>query len=194
MTQLIMLDTPIIVNDERIKPGDWYITNLSNIYQETERMFEDDEGKPRFHYPQYKKIIAGIEGLPSIDWNGLEEEFGWIDVKKLSKVDIKSHHKNIQKREIDYILGYEDGFNKAQSLNKKKFSLEAMFKCFQAGIDYEKEGSILQPDAHGYIRSLQQPKVFDIEVEMYRPNEAYQISEHWSPKITNNSIKIIKKL
>lgn len=184
-----MLDTPIIVSDERLTHPNKGFTFVAG------QIIKDCIGG--------RKIIAGIEGLPSIDWNGLEDEFGWVDVEKLAinatKKQMIRIFGNESKEEIEDDIQkrkyyFKEGFNKAQSLNEKKFSLEDMFKCFQAGIDYEKEGSILQPDAHGYIRSLQQPKVFDIEVEMYRPNEAYQISEHWSPKITNNSIKIIKKL
>lgn len=160
-----MLYTPIIVSDEEIKnlqsvKGKWHIEKSLIINQ----------------FPYYltdlsecKLIIAGIEGLPKIDWNGLEEEFGWIDVDDLASTIADDIHENWhvgEERDCAY-LGAVQGFKKAQSLNEKKFSLEDMFKCFQAGIDYEKEGSILQPDAHGYIQSLQQPKVFDIEVDTF---------------------------
>lgn len=167
-TQLIMLDIPIIVSDEKIKVGDLYLTSDHRIVQWSKE-FEEEWGDDIAFLP--KPIIAGIEGLPSIDWNGLEEEFGWVDVEKLSKVDIKFHHKNIQEREIDYILGYEDGFKKAQSLNEKKFSLDDMqiaLRKLSQSYDkgYSRELDVDFQEADSIIKSLQQqPKVFDIEVE-----------------------------
>lgn len=193
-----MLDTPIIVSDEEIKEG-W----KGWAYK------VDVTGKIFKHFyttnPWYKdarKIIAGIKGLPSIDWNGLEEEFGWVNVEKIAKNYNPPFLQELSIVTQGKIEGFIKGFKKAQSINEKKFSLEDMFKCFQAGIDYEKEGSILQPDAHGYIQSLQQPKVFDIIVEMEQEfttgitesGRERKFYGEFKPKITNNSIKILKKL
>lgn len=223
-TQLIMLlDTPIIVSDEEIKEGDWYVRLQHIIGKDTDLEFNIDidifqrktssRNKELFisegwingiknglqhncNLIHCKKIIAGIEGLPSIDWNGLEEEFGWVDytLKEFEEERNKVYEETGSLTACTIVdRGISLGFKKALSLNEKKFSLEDMFKCFQAGIDYEKEGSILQPDAHGYIQSLQQPKVFDIEVGTFLEGGFHTIPTI-KPKITNNSIKILKKL
>lgn len=194
-TQLILLDIPVIVSDEEILNNDLclYLGRFdANILckavdTETGRVYQELNIKPIEEYgstdggitplkSEIFKIIAGIEGLPSINWNGLEKEFGWVDVDKLAKELDKTKYRNFRR---EYTLketyegiedGFIEGFKKAQSLNKKKFSLEDMVDAVNMA-KYE--------DMHGddIIQSLQQPKVFDIEIE-----------------ITNNSIKILRKV
>ncbi len=181
--ELIMLDTPIIVSDEEI-------TKL-----ESGTSYYDGEGNIRkwstgnMYNIYSKKIIAGIEGLPKIDWNGLEEEFGYIDVEKLSieKFGNSLHHARTRSAFIK-------GFKKDQSLNEKKFSLEDMKEAYHQGWYDKAENKVDNRDK--FIQSLQQPKVFDIEVEM-KPIYLSILKEKvlgYRPKITNNSIKILRKL
>lgn len=199
-TKLIMHDTPIIVSNEEIKKGVWYYDELDNtLRQLTFNPLTDLRGSRI-------KIIAGIEGLPSIDWNGLEEEFGWVDVEKIAKELDKTKYRNFRR---EYTLketyeGIEDGFiagfKKAQSLNEKKFSLEDMKKCWNTGgLWQNEEGDI---SFEQYIQSLQQPKVFDIEVEMlsdspYDPRSKtgrFEVGDTDKVVVRNNSIKILSKL
>lgn len=217
-----MLDTPVIVSDEKILNNDLCLyfgrfgANIlcKAVDTETGRVHQELNINPIEEYgstdgginplkSEILKIIAGIEGLPSIDWNGLEEEFGWVDytLKEFEEERNKVYEETGSLTACTIVdRGISLGFKKALSLNEKKFSLEDMFKCFQAGIDYEKEGSILQPDAHGYIQSLQQPKVFDIEIdgdwnkEFYELDNKKNVPKLWKPRITNNSIKILRKL
>lgn len=195
-----MHDTPIIVSNEEIKKGVWYYDELDNtLRQLTFNPLTDLRGSRI-------KIIAGIEGLPSIDWNGLEEEFGWVDVEKIAKELDKTKYRNFRR---EYTLketyeGIEDGFiagfKKAQSLNEKKFSLEDMKKCWNTGgLWQNEEGDI---SFEQYIQSLQQPKVFDIEVEMlsdspYDPRSKtgrFEVGDTDKVVVRNNSIKILSKL
>jgi hypothetical protein len=141
----------IVVSDEEIKKNDLflrgtYFLKASNNFGIMKNSYD-------------KKVIASDfhSELPNIDYNGLEEEFGIVDVEKLWDLESYAHKHNGNS------FSFKRGFKKAQSLNDKMFSLEDMFKCFQAGMDYEKEGGILHPDSHGYIQSLQQPTTFDIE-------------------------------
>ena len=186
-TQLIMLDTPIIVSDEEI-------TKL-----ESGTSYYDGEGNIRkwstgnMYNIYSKKIIAGIEGLPKIDWNGLEDKFGWVDVEKLSieKFGNSLHHARTRSAFIK-------GFKKAQSLKEKKFSLEDMRVAWLDGWqqDQNERQELKQTGFIEFIRQLQQPKVFDIEVEM-KPIYLSILKEKvlgYRPKITDNSIKILRKL
>lgn len=200
-TQLIMLDTPIIVSKpEQVKLGNWYyeFDNMIPIYQFAKETLPE-------HY-RLPKIIAGIEGLPVIDWNGLEEEFGWVDVEKLANNYVNNNYP-------DYLIPIEKsaaiedviwGFNKAQSLNDKKFSLEDMLNLVEhitngyvintwENRDYKTNKHKTSKEIlDEFTQSLQQPKVFDIEVETedYKSN-GYSAPYKVKPKITNNSIKII---
>lgn len=168
-TQLIMLDTPIIVSDESPKAGDYTITypnfDVVQLNQSTCVMYDE-------------KIIAGIEGLPSINWNGLEEEFGWIDVEKIIIEHIENNCRNFDGSpamdEQTFYEGAKWGFKKAQSLNDKKFSLEDMRKAYREGFKQRVEPKT--NNAEIFFNSFQQPKVFDIEVEM----EEYDHDEDWS--------------
>ena len=196
-TQLIMLDTPIIVSDEEI-------TKL-----ESGTSYYDGEGNIRkwstgnMYNIYSKKIIAGIEGLPKIDWNGLEDKFGWVDVEKLSyeayPVKIYDEY-TLEDDNNEYRYLWYKGFKKAQSLNKNKFSLDDMKEAYHQGWYDKAENKVDNRDK--FIKSLQQPKVFNIEVEMEVDDtmSVLDISDDYpyipddKPKITNNSIKILKKL
>ena len=111
-----------------------------------------------------KKIIAGIPELPSIDFSLLSEE----DCKTIGFVDI-------------------------EKLATRKYGTHIY--------------AIEEPDAHGYIQSLQQTS-WDVEIEM---ETSLQIKNRQKvgdficskiikdtifpqPKITNNSIRIVKIL
>lgn len=195
-TQLIMLDTPIIVSEEKLKDEEPCLVDggLGRIGV--------DEFYSNVKYSvKPKKIIAGIEGLPSIDWNGLEEEFGWVDVEKMANELIRNKYPYPNYKDLGYWKDlYKEGFKKAQSLNEKKFSLEDMRAAFEKGALY---GTTKTGNNHYFnqvIGSLQQPKVFDIEVEMEEKHFRIVKDVNGIPydheytlelKITNNSIKII---
>ena len=207
-----MLNTTIIVSDEKVNIGDWYNSNLGiNKLGETTRNVEK--------YRQ--KVIAGIEGLPSIDWNGLEEEFGWVDVKSAigdieechyeSPVDFLGtgdNSKIADSEEKRWDSKFRNALNilkKAQFLNDKKFSLDDIKKAIEmtregkSSFKFDNEGIVYKYTEEEIIQSLSTqhlPKVFDIEVETVRcvnPDIINMSSkEYFIPKITNDSIKILK--
>lgn len=201
-TQLILFDIPIIVSDEAVKIDEWCIevyNGQSLAPKETPR-FTDEMGNTwwlrqmnmncQANYPECKKVIAGLPKFPSIDFNGFEEQLGIIDVNKLAKEKCK---------EIDDFgfseKGFIEGFKTAQKLNEKKFSLEDIKKAFKEGLSYTTTKHYHDYSEDLFINSLSQPKVFDIEVEMEQYTQNYH-KDIWydRPKITNNSIKIIKVL
>lgn len=193
-THLILLDTPIIVSDEEIKVNAWYFwdTNKNEAPSLCIDSYNEDSIRDSDGFTNFYKCIAGIEGLPSIDWNGLEEEFGWVDVEKLfEKMNPQDG------RCPKWVL---DLFKKAQSLNDKKFSLDDIKRAIDlAQEEYYDEGGYqgLEYQPNYIINLIQQPKVFDIEIQTERvryPKGEDGWEDIYKPKITNNSIKIIKKL
>lgn len=208
-----MLDNPIIVSDEEVKNGD---KSLRTFINDSIKFYGNKNYK-------IEKIIAGTEGLPSINWNGLEEEFGWTDIERLTKEWYDSE--KFQSSHIADYKSFYQGFKKAQELNEKKFSLEEVetivryySKILLDAIKIEDDLSPhTLPLPKEYIQSLQ-PKVFDIEIEMemrgdgceaYKCNHPLDPVEYtcdnaacesdcyklkFQPEIINNQIKIIKKL
>lgn len=227
-----MLDTPVIVSDEEIKEGDWYVRLQHIIGKDTDLEFNIDidifqrktstRNKELFISEGWingikdglqhncdiihcRKIIAGIEGLASINWNELEDEFGWADVDYIIK-SVCGYDKNVplpdNDNEVEVAREVIKHFKKAQSLNNKKFSLEDIEKAIEMATWINPNNTTNFYSKEEIIQSLQQPKVFEIEIEM----EEYDHDEDWSeisgafeickyrPKITNNSIKILRKL
>lgn len=190
-TQLIILEQGnIIVSDDEINEGDLvYESNINKIFP------IHKHGLPNFNLCR-KKIIASdnpSHNLPIIDYNGLEEKFGIVDLEKL--VD-KYYGDSDYAKESK--IGFIKGFKKSQSLNDKKFSLEDMNKILSYLTSPNLTDEYRVVFARKHIQSLQQLKVFNIEVEMVEGwkdcSEGVFETNHWQPKITNNSIKITKVL
>lgn len=186
-------DYNIIVSDE-LKIGDKeyylsldfnepYIVNLNEV---------NETDMEHIHL----KIIASDNpehNLPSIDYNGFEEEFGVVDVENyLENFIIKHNIKNDDTRLGYTKLGYINGLKDMKSLTNKKFSLSDMEKAY-----FNNEVPHDNFDFNLFIKSLQQPKIFDIEIEMEQINNkhnspSYSVKTQFRPKITNNKVKIIK--
>lgn len=210
-----MLPNPIVVSDEEIKDGD------SLYYASTNVVFRNYMSETPRRKDDYK-IIAGIPELPTIDFSALSEEecknIGWVDVKKLAYNHRRKYQDSfdgmnecIMNDAIHQQKGFIEGFKAAQSLNEKNFSEEDLIKAIELACE---EGMLIQRTLNdkvklpfnriieyrkNYIQSLSQPKVFDIEVEMgsMRLNsdgEEIGFPDMTQPKITNNSIKILKVL
>lgn len=194
-----MLDTPIIVSDEIPIEDDYVIFNNKPCRVVSGKDWKIPMGlmihfeHKHFSLKKEQKIIAGIEGLPAIDWNGLEEKFEYNNKLPVHLNDyINSKHTQ------EECVGFIDGFKKAQSLNEKKFSLDDMEMAFEIGRNFQLTGENNQKE---FLKSLQQPKVFDIEVETETKStipfskDAPDRDRGYitQPKITNNSIKILRK-
>lgn len=183
-----MLDNPVIVSDEEILPGDGsYVLQKGKIYSNKMKSFFGAD------LTDCQKIIAQFH---QIDWNGLESEFGYIDVEKLASEKYPNWFTEYDEGRV--YRGYIQGFKKAQELTDKKFSLEDIEKAFYAkdNASYKEEQIFLEE----FIQSISQPKVFSIEAEMECGEERQcecinnQNCLLSRLKITNGKIKITKKL
>ena len=147
----------------------------------------------------FKKIIAGTEGLPKIDYSSLSEEdqekIGYINLQKLKENYYeywydKYDNSGLAKLERDNVYhGYIGGFEAAQSLNDKKYTLEDLEKAHWHGWatreqyphpidnnDYENiypdNWESMDYEEHEawyfkqFIKKINKPKVFNIEIEM----------------------------
>lgn len=205
-----MLDTPIIVSDEEIKEGDWYNSNLGiNKLGKSTRNVENWR----------QRIVFGYGELPSIDFNEFEEQLGIFDVEKLALETYRDNPNDLKEANYKYNTdlnaprkrrAFVRGFQAAQKLNEKKFSLEDMANLWQFIVDGAKQlmlsGTTEVSSFDDYIKSLQQPKIFDIEVEMEQvlkcentfdentTRKTWVNTGKFIPKITNNRIKITKIL
>lgn len=189
---LIMLENPIILSDEDIKIGDTVWEDVPMTFDEIFVVDEinsitgigrNKEGIP-FVVDSCRKIIAQSH---QINWNGLEEMFGYVYVEKL----IKSEYP------VDEI-SFKRGFKKAQELNDKKFSLEDMigFSVWRGTTTSKEfyECNNVSEQVALYI-SLSQPKSFSIEVEMEVDIQSmYSHELVTKPKFTDGKIKILKML
>ncbi len=112
-----------------------------------------------------KKIIAGIDGLPKIDYNGFDNVVGYIDAIQIAEDIVTSHPDYQTEGKSDYQNGRFNGIIE--------------------GIEY-----ILT-----YNNKDDKPKIFDIELEMVKATANALIGGYMpTPKISkNNKVKIILK-
>lgn len=212
-TQLIKLqDKFILVSDEEAKYPD-YVWNGEHIL-----------GIAKVFTPNGKKIIAGIpeigksiynreaheieEGLnkllPTVDFSLLSEEdckkIGFVEVEKLaiSIVDRNTATQN-QSTFDRYKFFVKEGFKKAQSINDNIFSLEDMKTAYDSGMsNIDSDGCAIgncNEDFNDIIQSLQKTE-WEVEVEMISDIPSMEVMGEFEsrPKITNNSIKVLRIL
>lgn len=88
--RLIMLENPVIISNEEIKVGDIILGGDEKIYEVKSETSNDeyvcyigDQYIGNFHKRNLttRKVIAQSH---QIDWNGLEKEFGYVDVEALA--------------------------------------------------------------------------------------------------------------
>lgn len=173
---------------EQVVLNKWYYESDNHvpIYQFTK------DTLPNEYY--LNEVIAGYSNLPSIDYSMLSKEdckkIGWIDVEKYAdKVIPNLQYSKWVKQ------GFIGGFEISQSLNEKKFTLEDMEAaiCFGKTLERLKITQTFsdKEEFKGFIMSLSQPKIFDIEIETEWRYGDMSVTGY-TPKINNNSIKITK--
>jgi len=216
---LIMLDNPILVSDEEVNPHNavWdFENNQVTVLRQS------------YGLTNYKKIVAGLPDLPKLDLSLIAEEIGWVDVEKLAQKnseleypfeDYRGKTKGVdddgtgQALRGANLVGFENGFKAAQSLNEKKFSEKDFYGLLkligQKGYYVECDGTVYANAFDGgdvvdvvkeYSKSLSKPKEYNVEVEMELFNTKQ--STDYTPyekgslipiiKITNNTIKVTK--
>lgn len=204
-----MLPQPILVSDEEInehtKPC-YCFNSIKNTWDDNIIFYQG--AMPKYHYKGFKKIIAGIPELPSVDFSALSEKeckvIGWIDLEKLAR-DAVSASNSVDVKLVREV--WKNGFKTAQSLNEKKFTLSDLKSAFS---HYAFTSTSQQPYSdkeldeafEKFASVLSRPKVFDVEIETewYKDlppgggfGGAAPIDLEW-PKITNNSIKVLRLL
>ena len=215
-TQLVLLDVPIIVSDEKF-------TSLpkDTIYYDGEGNFRK-WGTGNCYSLSAKKIIAGIPELPSIDFNGFEKELGIINLEDLAR-EFMSNYPLTERMFASMLSGdytnntNSDGYKlflkcltefhtHFQKQNEKKFSLEDIRKAVEYGATMSKR-MFEKKNIDDYCKEVNKPKVFDVKIEgellWYNsrfggcwqpfPDETATIRK-FEPKIVKNSIKIIDVL
>ena len=176
----------IIISNEEITLSD----TLNTCYC----LFNNETFKREYsHHKEGKKIIAStfIPELPNIDFNGLKEEFGIIDVGNLElqyykeleerkeiaknfKGQVAGRHEDMfEHKEMHHMVrGYLEGFNKCLELNKDKlYTLEELrFHCTRFAYTSRLKGCITNDDTislfdNEYKQSLQPKIEWDIKIE-----------------------------
>ena len=158
-TKLIMLSNPILVSDEKIKEGDFYF-KYDRILQWVK---ETSVTYTHIHPSNYPKpIIAGLPELPKLDLSLIAEEIGWVDVYKLAYKYIQDEwSKDDDTLQFGIKVGFRQGFETAQSLNEKKYTLADVENAFNSGRGYGNPDDI--KNFNSFIQSLSKPKEYLVE-------------------------------
>ena len=218
-TKLIKLqDKFILVSDEEIKEGDKILS--PNYEIQTCIGFKTGIGSDLISWIKVKETTTLQQILNSDkiisenpDFSLLSEEdcetIGWVNVEKLVSEHLEKNHIEASENRVKVV---SELFKTAQSLNDKMFSLEQLMDAIRFGRElHHKNGEHLTEKE--FIQSLQQTS-WDVEVEMEEDTtnlcdcyytkfcKSTQLEngikcrdeKHFRPKITNNSIKVIKIL
>lgn len=178
--KLIMLDSPVIVSNEDVKEGDYGVigTNIGKIIFTNDESFEFEIGPGVvIQYSDYqslnnicKLIVAGLKDYHTINWNGLEKEFGIVNIKSLANEKYKTLSEDLDLPlfiEPSWKGGFKKGFNTAESLNDKKYTFEDMVNFY---LTCTSTPSYISKDAakstvYQFIKELENPKIYSIEAE-----------------------------
>lgn len=215
--QLIMLPKPILVSDEEIKEGDYFYykhfgEDIINVVKQTTDLININNPDRYF-----KKIIAGIPELPRLDLSLIPDELGYVDVVRLANIQFDEDTKKIP---VPSQLWYDsqdaqfNSFIKGFNASPKKYTEEDIidflgFYSRTATLGFGSTGENNHLNAKQLVEAWEkqrQLKVYNVEVEMeiIRQNQCInkcasypsaclcEMTKH--PKITNNTIKVIKIL
>ena len=197
--KLIMLPQPILVSEKLTIEEANFISH-----------YQDVDGN-------FFKIIAGLPDLPKLDLSLIAKKIGWVDLNKIEsdyfdeatkgwdEDGIEDYGHEVRQDAEIYLRGFKAG----QSLNEKKYSEKDMSNLWQYIVEGAKDilisGTTTISSFEDYIQSLSKPKEYQVEVEMelisneydYDEDEttlAHSIESWEQPKITNNTIKILRTI
>lgn len=184
----------ILCSEDEVKNmNEWYIDDANEL-----RCSITDDKDYWSRRTDYKKVIAHTNHpeLPKINFNGLDKEFGYVDVEKLAMDSLKEKWQYLYKfgyPKIPFPTNYAEdlfniskGFQLSQSLNENMFSEEDLRNALKEvehitqrwtnpflGSNYAK----MEEETEAFIVKLKQPKQWKVLVEE-----------------ENGMIKIVKKL
>jgi hypothetical protein len=154
-TLIVLKDNLVLVNDDKIEKG-WFITKdfvLYNINKDNELNIGDGD----------KKVIAKS---PNIKLSSqLSEKIGYVGEDNiivmaqqyaLDKCQDNMSALTKVKNAVEY------GFEKAQELNKNKYSIDDIIRAFEAGEFNQANIKYPSITPEEYIQSLQQPKSYQV--------------------------------
>lgn len=169
--KLIMLPNPIVVSSERIKVGDSYHTSDYRIVKWLQDLEDASEG---MSFERPKPIIAGIEGLPTVNLSLVADEIGWVDVISLVNKEYNKHPNNdylygdSEDLQMAYKAGVLDGVKAHQSLNEKKFSEEELKDALFYALNKKSHNCCITDTRDSVVREaikyLSQPKVYNVSI------------------------------
>lgn len=152
----------VIIDDQAdVYNGDYFLTSKLRVEKETWNLGI----KPLVTHatnPQEEHIGK----IKKIELSDVLELIGEVDVEKLA---LEAYPVTKFEDEFDYRfrLGFNEGFKKAQSLNKKLYTEEDMRKCYEGVL--QNVGTIIKqsdlPTFSEYVNSLSQTKSYSVEVE-----------------------------
>jgi hypothetical protein len=108
-------------------------------------------------------------GLPNINFNGFEDQVGYVDVEKLAIADFESRKTDFASDALRSlaIMDWCRGFRTAVELSRHDFSAEDVATMFEQIIKHIPEGDLRKWDAKSFTthfhKVFQQPKTWDIE-------------------------------
>jgi hypothetical protein len=165
---------------------------LKKISEEYKLYGEDDSCIATTQESPYKRLSK----------QNCDEIFGIVDVEKLVQ-DYMEQFKNPMLKNYRIGEAFNDGYKKAMELNKDKlFTEDQMWNMFYFGdslkrkiksgnIDNKPMGEIFDD----YIKSLQQPKEIEVEIEMVKTPDGIFIENdvpYFSPKLDVDGCLILK--
>lgn len=212
-TLIKLQDKYILCSNKKIKEGDWFYVKTQNI--EGGNIVNQSTGNGKFawknhilsketdergYHPNHcLKIIAGIEGLPNIDFSLLSEkdckEIGYIKDKELEK-EIKYWYEKTGSLTSEEIV--RRAYSLGLTINNKQYTLEDIEEIVKLTLEDAKK-SVLWSDEYyinltkEIITKISQPKQWNVEIEV---EDKITLDGHTKigkePKIENNTIKITK--
>lgn len=199
----------LLVSDSLPELGDIALETLITGEKE---MFAIDHLEDIDENTQVKILgsIPQIDSLPILDVTSIEEELqkrGWVDTKKLARDYCEGSGMSSRERYLSYLKGFNDSL----SLNKERIYTEAdlktlVMKAYCIGKKDFANGNPahnLEETALNIIQSLSKNQM-EVEIEMERiiktgnifDGNSYKIGNiltgKFQPKITNNTIKILR--
>lgn len=221
--QLIMLPQPVLVSDETKQTSDKVWNPYVQQVLTASEVFMPHGYKVIAGIPQLPSIdfsALSEDECKSIGWVDVEKVANlWYESLFNDFDRVQGKHKIIDLKRIDSIAKFKQGYKAAQPFSDKKYSLEDVKNAIQLAREIKDGKEVLElegmlgltevcthncealPEAE-IIKRISQPRVFNVEVEkeqaslgeVFNGRNTHTMWADPKPKITNNSIKILKLL
>jgi hypothetical protein len=218
---VVVSDEEIIIGDKRL---DFYSNGLpANIREVTDIIKVDGHNDKIIDYGPYNLRSSVVKVIAQQDQITFSEdipedklkEIGWFDVEKYWLEDTKTISFG-ETNKNDHFNNYQKGFQKAQELTDRMFTLEDIkqLMAWSALMAEGKRSSGLSitnitEELENKFKFLSQPKSWEVELEMEQTQSVISgglrpldeiggkgLTRHVTlqPKFTNGKVKIIKLL